>query len=234
MYPAPNSDSFITMSLVVTIEMHISRLSNLHYPTGLFFPPSKALKVLSRDTSNCIFCSESFLAYIYCLSHGLLAKLSTPLHQIHTGAFIKNGLIKKLSGLFFTNTNHQDSLVFVYGPSQNKYTLAYREFISNNRIWGRLLQLISFTLAFALVMPRFEPAGGAEIWCLQIARKKKLCNETPVHFTTQMWKQEHKKSRRWRVPDMCNNKAEKICAEEMKPPPLLKAPIWFALHGGSY
>lgn len=156
MYPAPNSDSFITMSLVVTKEMHISRLSNLQL--GLFFP-SKALKLLSRDTRSSIFCSESFLAYIYCLSHGLLAKLSTPLHQIHTGAFIKNGLIKKLSGLFFTNTNHQDSLVFVYGPSQNKYTLAYREFISNNRISGRLLQLISFTLAFALVMPRFEPAA---------------------------------------------------------------------------
>lgn len=26
------------------------------------------------------------------------------------------------------------------------------------------------------------------------------------------------KSRRWRVPDMCNNKAEKISAEEMKRP----------------
>lgn len=192
MYPAPNSDSFITMSLVVTKEMHISRLSNLHYQPDFFFP-SKALKVLSRDTSNSIFCSESFLAYIYCLSHGLLAKLSTPLHQIHTGAFIKNGLIKKLSGLFFTNTNHQDSLVFVYGPSQNKYTLAYREFISNNRIWGRLLQLISFTLAFALVMPRFEPAAEQRFDVCKTLGKK-LCNETPVHFTTQMWKQEHKKA----------------------------------------
>lgn len=181
MYPAPNRDSFITMSLVVTKEMHISRLSNLQL--GLFFSPSKALKLLSRDTSNSIFCSESFLAYIYCLSHGLLAKLSTPLHQIHTGAFIKNGLIKKLSGLFFTNTNHQDSLVFVYGPSQNKYTLAYREFISNNRIWGCLLQLISFTLAFALVMPRMNLRRSRDLMFANRLKKLMQRNAGALHNT---------------------------------------------------
>lgn len=132
-----------------------------------------------------------FPACIYFLSHRLLAKLSGPLHQMHTGAFINKSLIKKLSGLFFTNTNHQDSLVFVYGLSQNEYTLAYRECISNNRIWGCLLKLIRFTLAFAHVIPRLEPAAEQRF---DVARKE-LRNETPAHSATKTWTQQRKKQK---------------------------------------
>lgn len=47
-------------------------------------------------------------------------------------------------------------------------------------------------LAFAHVIPRFEPAAEERfdvVW-------KELRNETPVHSTTQMWKHQHKKAGR--------------------------------------